>query len=166
MCADGFYGDPLRNIPCQACQCNGNIDRNAVGNCNRTTGECLKCIYNTNEFNCQSCRPGHYGNPLSPNQSDKCKVCVRGRERERFSSCNWHHGNLICSRYVGLPSADIWFLFLLFACETCWLSILFPSLPAVWLLRAWDRLWSPRNTAMRQYNGPVSLSPSRHEQEV
>lgn len=61
-CADGFYGDPTGiQGPvklCQACDCNGNVDPNAVGNCNRTTGECQKCIYNTAGAYCDQCRPG------------------------------------------------------------------------------------------------------------
>lgn len=39
MCTDGYFGDPQGRlgivIPCQRCECNGNIDLNAVGNCNR-----------------------------------------------------------------------------------------------------------------------------------
>lgn len=63
-CADGFYGDPTGiQGPvklCQGCDCNGNVDPNAVGNCNRTTGDCLKCIYNTAGENCDQCLPGKW----------------------------------------------------------------------------------------------------------
>ena len=38
MCTDGFYGDPLgkysNETSCEECDCNGNVDTNAVGNCN------------------------------------------------------------------------------------------------------------------------------------
>lgn len=51
FCGDGYYGDPTGQFgsksECKPCDCNGNVDNNAVGNCNRTTGECLKCIHNT-----------------------------------------------------------------------------------------------------------------------
>lgn len=77
LCDDGYFGDPLgRNGPvrlCRLCQCNDNIDPNAVGNCNRMTGECLKCIYNTAGVYCDRCRSGFFGNPLAPNPADKCK---------------------------------------------------------------------------------------------
>ena len=49
---------------CQKCDCNGNIDPNAVGNCNSLTGACLKCINNTQngpENNCELCEDGYYG---------------------------------------------------------------------------------------------------------
>ncbi len=62
LCSDGYYGDPTAQFGekklCQQCDCNENVDPNAVGNCNRTTGECLKCIYNTGGFECESCLPG------------------------------------------------------------------------------------------------------------
>lgn len=61
---------------CRQCRCNGNIDPNAVGNCHRLSGECLKCIYNTAGFYCDRCRPGFYGDPLAPNPADKCKGAV------------------------------------------------------------------------------------------
>uniref|UniRef100_A0A8B9IG90 Laminin subunit gamma 2 n=1 Tax=Anser cygnoides TaxID=8845 RepID=A0A8B9IG90_ANSCY len=74
-CADGYFGDPAASRPCQPCQCNGNVEPNAVGNCNRQTGECLKCIYNTAGFYCDRCKDGFFGNPLAPNPADKCRAC-------------------------------------------------------------------------------------------
>lgn len=77
LCDDGFFGDPLgQNGPvrvCRACKCSDNIDPNAVGNCNRESGECLKCIYNTDGFFCDRCKEGFYGNALATNAADKCK---------------------------------------------------------------------------------------------
>lgn len=79
LCDDGFFGDPLGQSgpvrACRACKCSDNIDPNAVGNCNRETGECLKCIYNTAGFFCDRCKEGFYGNALATNPADKCKPC-------------------------------------------------------------------------------------------
>lgn len=78
-CSDGFYGDPKGVFgsvrECQPCDCNSNVDLNAIGNCNSTTGECLKCIYNTGGFLCDQCLPGYYGDALSPGKAD-CKRCM------------------------------------------------------------------------------------------
>lgn len=80
LCDDGFFGDPLGQNGvvrvCHACKCSGNIDPNAVGNCNRETGECLKCIYNTDGFFCDRCKEGFYGNALASEPADKCKACA------------------------------------------------------------------------------------------
>uniref|UniRef100_A0AAV2JVQ6 Laminin subunit gamma-1 n=1 Tax=Knipowitschia caucasica TaxID=637954 RepID=A0AAV2JVQ6_KNICA len=80
LCDDGFFGDPLGQEgpvrACRACKCSDNIDPNAVGNCHRETGECLKCIYNTAGFFCDRCQEGFYGNALAANPSDKCKPCA------------------------------------------------------------------------------------------
>ncbi|NXH19082.1 LAMC2 protein, partial [Bucco capensis] len=75
-CADGYFGDPAASQPCQPCQCNGNVELNAVGNCDRQTGECLKCIYNTAGFYCDRCKDGFFGNPLASNPADKCRACA------------------------------------------------------------------------------------------
>ncbi|XP_067003262.1 laminin subunit gamma-1 [Anabrus simplex] len=78
LCSDGYYGDPVgRAGPvrlCLPCDCNDNVDPNAVGNCNRTTGECLKCIYNTGGTHCERCVPGFYGDALALPKGD-CKPC-------------------------------------------------------------------------------------------
>ncbi|KAI8518409.1 biological adhesion [Branchiostoma belcheri] len=68
-CMDGYYGDPIGQYgqprPCQRCICSGNIDENAVGNCNSITGECLKCVYFTTGTACERCLPGYYGDATS-----------------------------------------------------------------------------------------------------
>lgn len=78
MCADGFYGDPYGEYgpptACIRCDCSGNIDSNAVGNCNRTTGECLKCIYNTGGYYCEECLPGFYGDAQAEPKG-QCQPC-------------------------------------------------------------------------------------------
>ncbi|XP_062383779.1 laminin subunit gamma-1 [Sardina pilchardus] len=80
LCDDGFFGDPLgQDGPvraCRACTCSDNIDPNAVGNCNRETGECLKCIYNTDGFFCDRCKEGFFGNALATNPAEKCRACA------------------------------------------------------------------------------------------
>lgn len=78
LCDDGFFGDPLGQSgsqprACRACKCSDNIDPNAVGNCDRETGECLKCIYNTAGFFCDRCKDAFYGNALASDPADKCK---------------------------------------------------------------------------------------------
>jgi laminin gamma 1 len=51
LCEDGYFGDPMGKFgpvrPCQKCDCNNNVDPNAIGNCDRQTGQCLRCIDNT-----------------------------------------------------------------------------------------------------------------------
>ncbi|XP_054980051.1 laminin subunit gamma-3, partial [Sorex araneus] len=79
VCDDGFFGDPLglsgRPRPCQRCQCNGNVDPNAVGNCDPHSGRCLRCLYNTTGSRCEHCAEGFYGSALSPRPADKCQAC-------------------------------------------------------------------------------------------
>ncbi|NWY42395.1 LAMC2 protein, partial [Sylvia atricapilla] len=74
-CADGYFGDPAASQPCQPCRCNGNVEPNAVGNCDRRSGQCLKCLYNTAGFYCDRCKDGFFGNPLAPDPADKCRAC-------------------------------------------------------------------------------------------
>ncbi|NXP08252.1 LAMC2 protein, partial [Thinocorus orbignyianus] len=94
-CADGYFGDPAASRPCQPCQCNGNVEPNAVGNCDRRTGECLKCIYNTAGFYCDRCKDGFYGNPLAPDPADKCRACACDSVGAEPLKCG-NDGSCIC----------------------------------------------------------------------
>lgn len=79
LCEDGFYGNPLgwggEVRPCVMCECNGNVDPNAVGVCDRVTGRCMKCVGHTTGDHCERCRSGYYGNALDNvlRAEQKCK---------------------------------------------------------------------------------------------
>uniref|UniRef100_A0A8P4KP52 Laminin, gamma 3 n=1 Tax=Dicentrarchus labrax TaxID=13489 RepID=A0A8P4KP52_DICLA len=77
MCEDGYYGDPLgQSGParlCVRCDCNGNVDFNAVGICDHITGRCVKCLGHTEGDHCQRCRRGFYGDALNQTVGQKCK---------------------------------------------------------------------------------------------
>ena len=65
-CADGYFGVP--NVPgssCTRCTCSGNINLNETGNCNTTTGQCLKCVNNTSGSQCDRCAYGFFGDAVS-----------------------------------------------------------------------------------------------------
>lgn len=106
LCDDGYFGDhegrhgPRR--PCVKCTCNDNIDSNAVGNCNRTTGECLKCIHNTAGFHCERCLPSHYGDALAQPKG-QCRACNcygLGSIRSPHGSDCDHSGRCRCQSNV------------------------------------------------------------------
>lgn len=64
VCQEGFYGDPAGGAgvrrPCRPCRCNGHIDTSVAGSCDRSSGECLKCVNNTRGRSCEACRPSFY----------------------------------------------------------------------------------------------------------
>ncbi|XP_012576653.1 PREDICTED: laminin subunit gamma-3 [Condylura cristata] len=79
VCDDGFFGDPLGLSgpprPCQRCQCSGNVDPNAVGNCDSLSGRCLRCLHHTTGDSCDRCREGFFGDALAPRPAHKCTPC-------------------------------------------------------------------------------------------
>jgi len=82
QCADGFFGDPDgRNgpvRPCRKCNCNGNVDDNALGNCNRENGDCLRCIDDTAGKHCERCKSGFFGNATAVSKRgdpQNCQPC-------------------------------------------------------------------------------------------
>lgn len=108
LCDDGFYGNPLgwggTVQPCAKCQCNGNVDANAVGVCDHMTGRCLKCLSHTTGDHCEKCRLGYYGNALANqlNLERKCKPCachVTGTSGPP-NDCHPETGNCVCLGHV------------------------------------------------------------------
>ncbi|NXN75765.1 LAMC2 protein, partial [Himantopus himantopus] len=104
-CADGYFGDPAASRPCQPCRCNGNVEPNAVGNCDRRTGECLKCIYNTAGFYCDRCKDGFFGNPLAPDPADKCRPCACDSAGAEPLKCG-SDGSCICKPGFEGPNCE------------------------------------------------------------
>lgn len=52
----------VKNGGCIKCDCNGNIDSFADGNCNSEDGTCYNCTKNTEGSNCELCKDGYFGN--------------------------------------------------------------------------------------------------------
>ncbi|KAG7166952.1 Laminin subunit beta-1-like, partial [Homarus americanus] len=73
VCADNYFGNPeISGGSCQSCNCNNNIDISRPGNCDKHTGECQQCLFNSFGFYCERCQPGFYGDALH----QQCRECV------------------------------------------------------------------------------------------
>uniref|UniRef100_A0A3P9JZ19 Laminin, beta 2 (laminin S) n=1 Tax=Oryzias latipes TaxID=8090 RepID=A0A3P9JZ19_ORYLA len=96
-CAPGYYGNPSQpGGRCQPCQCNNNIDMSDMDACDRRTGECRKCLYNTEGPNCNICRSGYHGDAARRN-CRKCTCNFLGTER---SQCTGRE-DCVCQRASG-----------------------------------------------------------------
>lgn len=82
-CAPGYHGNPSQpSGRCQPCQCNNNIDITDVAACDRRTGECRKCLYNSEGPTCGICKSGYFGDASQRNcRSEKraltCKQNIK-----------------------------------------------------------------------------------------
>uniref|UniRef100_A0A0N5ATM8 Laminin subunit alpha n=1 Tax=Syphacia muris TaxID=451379 RepID=A0A0N5ATM8_9BILA len=93
VCADGYYGNPVaENGSCQPCNCSGNIDLMAVGNCDSVTGKCLRCVHNTAGDHCEICKENHWG--YAANQS--CTPCLCHPKGALSQKCNIDTGDCEC----------------------------------------------------------------------
>ncbi|XP_018431604.1 PREDICTED: laminin subunit beta-2 [Nanorana parkeri] len=110
-CAPGFYGNPFQaGGRCLPCQCNQNIDMTDTGSCDRRTGMCVKCLYNTEGRFCEQCRNGYYGDASRRN----CRKCVcnfLGTDRGQCTSrddclCHKTSGQCQCLPNVKGQSCD------------------------------------------------------------
>ncbi|KAM3721816.1 Laminin subunit [Dirofilaria immitis] len=100
ICADGYFGNPLtKNGTCELCNCNDNIDPMTIGNCDRETGKCLKCIYNTAGDHCEECKENHWGN----SRDKSCRPCGCHPKGAHSATCNKSTGICDChDNYVGM----------------------------------------------------------------
>lgn len=100
LCDDGYFkveDQTSTNTVCKKCQCNSNIDTNAVGNCNTNTGQCLRCIYNTTGDSCEKCLNSYWGNALS---SLKCHACECYSLGSVGNECDLNKGQCTCKNNV------------------------------------------------------------------
>ncbi|KAM8829151.1 laminin subunit gamma-3 isoform 2-T2 [Spinachia spinachia] len=106
MCEDGYYGDPLGQSggarACVRCDCSGNVDFNALGTCDHTSGKCLKCLRHTEGDHCQRCQRGFYGDALHQAAGQKCKPCrcSPGGTSGHVDECHPQTGECQCLGHV------------------------------------------------------------------
>uniref|UniRef100_A0A915C6Q9 Laminin subunit beta-1 n=2 Tax=Parascaris TaxID=6254 RepID=A0A915C6Q9_PARUN len=72
-CAINHWGNPNElGGTCERCDCNGNIDLSVEGSCDAVTGECIKCLHNTEGIQCENCIEGYFGDA----KIRSCQRCV------------------------------------------------------------------------------------------
>uniref|UniRef100_A0A8C3WP70 Laminin subunit beta 4 n=1 Tax=Catagonus wagneri TaxID=51154 RepID=A0A8C3WP70_9CETA len=97
-CSAGFYGNPrISGTPCRPCACNNNIDVTDPESCSPVTGECLKCLNNTQGPRCQLCKPGYFGSAL--NQT--CRRCSCHPSGVSPTRCPPDRGACLCDPDTG-----------------------------------------------------------------
>ncbi|XP_055883837.1 laminin subunit beta-1-like [Biomphalaria glabrata] len=105
-CIDNYYGNPTElGGQCKQCVCNNNINFDDPDSCNGLTGECLKCLYNSEGFSCEHCRPGYYGDATKQN----CATCVCNRlgTNSSLGQCDRVTGQCPCLPNVVGTSCDV-----------------------------------------------------------
>lgn len=94
-CADGYYGDPSSEKGCKPCDCYGNIDSAAIGNCDRETGVCLRCSGHTAGDHCEKCAENHWGNALD----HQCYDCLCHYVGATSLQCDIKTGKCECKKF-------------------------------------------------------------------
>ncbi|XP_021120891.1 laminin subunit alpha-1 isoform X2 [Heterocephalus glaber] len=97
-CADGYYGNPT--VPggsCLPCDCSGNVDPSEPGGCDPVTGECLKCVGNTDGARCERCADGFYGDAVA---AKNCQACDCHEQGSLSGVCHRETGRCDCRPHV------------------------------------------------------------------
>uniref|UniRef100_A0A4W5RHR3 Laminin, beta 2-like n=1 Tax=Hucho hucho TaxID=62062 RepID=A0A4W5RHR3_9TELE len=95
-CAPGYYGNIEHpGGQCRPCQCSGNIDTQDPESCDPRTGQCLRCLYNTDGASCSDCKRSYYGNALAQD----CRRCTCVTAGTQQSYCTVGHCH--CDRQTG-----------------------------------------------------------------
>lgn len=94
ICADNFFGEPDNGGTCSKCDCSNNIDPYDTGNCDRQTGACLKCLYQTTGDHCELCKDGFFGDALQQN-CQQCECDFLGTNNT-LAHCDRYTGQCPC----------------------------------------------------------------------
>ncbi|XP_026264666.2 laminin subunit alpha-1 [Urocitellus parryii] len=97
-CADGYYGNPtVPGESCVLCDCNGNVNPSEPGHCDSVTGECLKCVGNTDGPHCERCADGFYGDAVT---AKNCQACDCHEKGSLSDVCHLETGLCDCKPHV------------------------------------------------------------------
>uniref|UniRef100_A0A8C2S9K1 Laminin subunit alpha 1 n=1 Tax=Capra hircus TaxID=9925 RepID=A0A8C2S9K1_CAPHI len=97
-CADGYYGNPtVPGDSCVPCNCSGNVDLLQPGSCDSVTGECLRCLGNTDGPHCERCADGFYGDAVT---AKNCRGCECHGQGSLSAVCHPETGLCECKPYV------------------------------------------------------------------
>ncbi|KAL1287376.1 LAMA1 [Ovibos moschatus] len=97
-CADGYYGNPtVPGDSCVPCNCSGNVDLLQPGSCDSVTGECLRCLGNTDGPHCERCADGFYGDAVT---AKNCRACECHGQGSFSAVCHPETGLCECKPYV------------------------------------------------------------------
>ncbi|ELV12742.1 Laminin subunit alpha-1 [Tupaia chinensis] len=103
-CADGYYGNPaVPGESCVPCDCSGNVDPSEPGHCDSVTGECLKCIGNTDGAHCERCADGFYGDAVT---AKNCRACQCHEQGSLSAVCHHETGLCDCRPHVTGQQCD------------------------------------------------------------
>ncbi|XP_032149235.1 laminin subunit alpha-1 [Sapajus apella] len=103
-CADGYYGNPTApGKPCVPCDCSGNVDPEEAGHCDSVTGECLKCLGNTDGAHCERCADGFFGDAVT---AKNCRACECHEKGSHSSMCHPETGLCDCKPNVTGQQCD------------------------------------------------------------
>ncbi|XP_077756139.1 laminin subunit alpha-1 [Canis aureus] len=103
-CADGYYGNPtVPGESCVPCNCSGNVDTFEAGHCDSVTGECLKCIGNTDGAHCERCADGFYGDAVT---AKNCRACECHGKGSISDVCHLDTGLCDCKPHVTGQQCD------------------------------------------------------------
>ncbi|TGZ57822.1 hypothetical protein CRM22_009869 [Opisthorchis felineus] len=95
-CAMNYFGNPTElGGSCRPCQCSGNIALNEPGGCDPQTGRCLKCLHNSEGFNCDVCKLGYWGD-ATRQMCQPCNCYAPGSVDEAKAGCNRDDGQCPC----------------------------------------------------------------------
>ena len=105
VCADNYYGNPeVVGGKCQPCNCSNNWAEEDTGNCDPSSGKCLKCLFNTEGDHCEYCKPGWFGS-ATESMCEECVCDELGTDQERFD-CDRFTGDCHCLPNVIGKSCD------------------------------------------------------------
>ncbi|CEF62050.1 Usherin [Strongyloides ratti] len=95
-CDKNYWGNPKEiGGLCEKCECNGNVDPTVENNCDKKTGECIKCLYHTTGKNCELCENGYFGNGAERNCT-QCQCNIYGSIKNNNEICNSMTGKCSC----------------------------------------------------------------------